>query len=84
MLHRVLRHGLVAAGRYLQLRVQIADRPGELGRLLEEHRAAPTRTSWRSSTVAPTARLHVDEVEVALQLETRGGEHRDAVIAALR
>ena len=28
--------------------------------------------------------LHVDEVEVELQLETRGTEHADRVVAALR
>lgn len=83
VLHRVLRHGLVAGGRYLQLRVQIADRPGELGRLLEElgrSDANLVEVEHRRTQ----ARLHVDEVEVALQLETRGGEHRDAVIAGLR
>jgi threonine dehydratase len=83
VLHRVLRHGLVAAGRYLLLRVQIADRPGELGHLLE----AIGRTDANLVEVEhrrTEARLHVDEVEVALQLETRGGEHRDAVISALR
>ncbi|MFC5379485.1 threonine ammonia-lyase [Aquipuribacter nitratireducens] len=83
VLHRVLRHGLVAAGRYLQLRVAIADRPGELGHLLElvgSSDANLVEVEHRRTE----ARLHVDEVEVALQLETRGGEHRDAVIACLR
>jgi len=82
VLHRVLRHGLVAGGRYLQLRVRIADRPGALSRLLEE----VGRTDANLVEVEHRrtgARLDVDEVEVALQLETRGGEHRDAVIAAL-
>ncbi len=79
----MLRHGLVAAGRYLQLRVQIADRPGELGHLLD----AIGRTDANLVEVEhrrTEARLNVDEVEVELQLETRGGEHRDAVISALR
>lgn len=83
VLHRVLRHGLVAAGRYLLLRVQIADRPGELGHLLE----AIGRTDANLVEVEhrrTESRLDVDEVEVELQLETRGGEHRDAVLAALR
>ena len=83
VLHRVLRHGLVAAGRYLQLRVQIGDRPGELGHLLD----AIGRTDANLVEVEhrrTEARLNVDEVEVELQLETRGGEHRDAVISALR
>jgi threonine dehydratase len=83
VLHRVLRHGLVAGGRYLQLRVQIADRPGELGHLLDElGRSDANLVEVEHRRTA--ARLHVDEVEVALQLETRGGAHRDAVIAALR
>jgi threonine dehydratase len=30
------------------------------------------------------ARLHVDEVEVALQVETRGAEHCETVLARLR
>jgi threonine dehydratase len=30
------------------------------------------------------AQLHVDEVEVALQLETRGPEHRARVLSCLR
>src|SRR5690606_2309007 len=34
VLLRVVRHGLVAAGRYLQLRLRIADRPGELAGVL--------------------------------------------------
>ncbi len=83
LLHRVLRHGLVAAGRYLLLRVPIPDRPGELGRLL----AALGRTDANLVEVEhrrTSASLHVDEVEVALQLETRGGEHRDAVLDTLR
>ena len=36
LLARVLEHGLVAAGRYLQLRVRISDRPGGLAALLAE------------------------------------------------
>ena len=83
VLHRVLRHGLVAGGRYLQLRVQIADRPGELGHLLDElGRCDANLVEVEHRRTA--ARLHVDEVEVALQLETRGGAHRDAVIDGLR
>ena len=83
VLHRVLRHGLVAGGRYLLLRVRIADTPGALGRLLEEvGRTDANLVEVEHRRTGP--RLHVDEVEVALQLETRGGEHRDGVIAALR
>jgi threonine dehydratase len=34
--------------------------------------------------VRTDSRLRVDEVEVALQLETRGAEHCDAVLTRLR
>ncbi|GAA3087151.1 threonine ammonia-lyase [Streptomyces goshikiensis] len=34
LLQRVLRHGMVAAGRYLSLRLRVADRPGALAGLL--------------------------------------------------
>ena len=36
LLSKLIRHGLVAAGRYLSLAVRIPDRPGELARLLGE------------------------------------------------
>lgn len=82
LLHRVLRHGLASAGRYLLLRVQIDDRPGALGRLLEEvGRTDANLVEVEHRRTAPS--LAVDQVEVALQLETRGGEHRDTVVAAL-
>ena len=43
-----------------------------------------TRTCWRSSTCAPAPPLHVDEVEIALQLETKGADHSEQVLKALR
>ncbi len=80
---RVIRHGLIAAGRYLSFRLRIPDRPGELARLLgvladvganvldvEHLRTGPN--------------LHLDEVEVALQLETRGPDHCGDVLSTLR
>ncbi len=82
LLAKVIHHGLVAAGRYLSLVVTIPDRPGELARLLAV--LATTRVNVldvehrRSGTG-----LHVDEVEVAVQLETRGRDDSDAVVAAL-
>jgi threonine dehydratase len=83
LLMRVLRHGMVAAGRYLSFHLRVPDRPGELARLLglladsganvldvEHLRTGPA--------------LHLDEVEVALQLEMRGAEHRETVLSRLR
>ena len=82
LLTKVVRHGLVAAGRFLSLRVAIDDRPGALARLL----AALAATGGNVLDVehSRTGRaLHVGEVEVALQLETRGHAHGGEVLAAL-
>jgi threonine dehydratase len=83
LLLRVLRHGMAAAGRYLAFRLRIPDRPGELARLLGEL-AASGANVLDVEHQRMGAHLHLDEVEVALQLETRGPEHCDAVLARLR
>jgi threonine dehydratase len=82
LLSKVVRHGLVAAGRFLSLRVAIPDRPGELARLLGvlAGSGANVLDVEHSRTGAG---LHVDEVEVALQLETRGRPHGDDVVNGL-
>ena len=83
LLGKLIRHGMASAGRYLQLSVRIPDRPGGLARLLTE--LADTGANVlevvheRISTT-----LSVDEVEVQLQVETRGTAHAEAVIARLR
>ncbi len=82
LLTRVIGHGLSAAGRYLAVRVTISDRPGALGALL----AVIGKTSASVVDVAHSRTgtwLAVDEVEVALTLETRGCDHRDDVLTAL-
>jgi threonine dehydratase len=74
LLSKVIRHGLVAAGRFLSLRVTVPDRPGSLARLLGV--LAGTGANVLDVVHQRTgARLHLDEVEVELQLETRGHEH---------
>ena len=82
LLNKVIQRGLVAAGRFAALRVRIPDTPGELARLLAiladaganvmgvEHRRAGSEL-----------RLH--EVEVFVQVETRGPAHAERVVAAL-
>ena len=82
LLGKVLRHGLLAAGRFLSLRVRIPDRPGELARLLAV--LAGTGANVLDVEHRRTGRgLHLDEVEVQLQLESRGADHSRAVLAAL-
>ena len=83
LLMRVLRHGLAVAGRFLAFRVRIADRPGALVRLLAEVAAADASVV-EVEHVRTDPRLRVEEVEVRLQLETRGEEHCDEVLARLR
>jgi threonine dehydratase len=80
---RVIRHGMISAGRYLSFRLRIPDRPGELANLL--HVLAETGANVLDVEHVRTGpKLHLDEVEVALQLETRGPDHCDEVLAALR
>jgi threonine dehydratase len=83
LLMRVLRHGLAVAGRFLSFRVRISDRPGALVELLSEVAAAGASVV-EVEHVRTDPRLSVDEVEVRLQLETRGEEHCDQVLARLR
>jgi threonine dehydratase len=83
LLMRVLRHGLAVAGRFLSFRARISDRPGALVSLLAEVAAADASV-LEVEHVRTDPRLRVDEVEVALQLETRGAEHCEEVQARLR
>jgi threonine dehydratase len=83
LLSKLLRHGLSAAGRYLAFRCRLPDRPGSLAKLLGDLADLGANVLEVShERLAP--RLHVDEVEVVLQVETRGPEHCGEVIGALR
>ncbi len=82
LLMRVIRNGMAAAGRYLSLRVRIPDTPGGLATLL-------TQLAQLNANIIEVVHerisesLSLDEVEVALQLELRGEEHRERVLAGL-
>jgi threonine dehydratase len=82
LLSKVIRHGLIAAGRFLSLKVRIPDRPGELARLLGVL-AASGANVLDVEHIRTGRNLHLDEVEVELQLETRGAEHSDTVVGCL-
>ncbi|GAA3200269.1 threonine ammonia-lyase [Actinocorallia longicatena] len=83
LLAKVLRHGLATAGRYLVLRVRLTDRPGALVQLLSELAVLGVNVlDVTHERVA--ARLHVEDAEVLLHLETRGAEHCDEVVGRLR
>jgi len=83
LMMRVIRHGMAAAGRYLQVRLRAPDRPGSLAALLGL--LAETEANvLEVEHVRTGVRLSVDEVEIALRLETRGPDHCRTVLAALR
>jgi threonine dehydratase len=79
---RVIQHGMAAASRYLSLRVRIPDTPGGLATLLTQLAALDANIiEVLHERISET--LNLDEVEVALQLELRGEEHRERVLAGL-
>jgi threonine dehydratase len=81
LLH-VTQHGLVAAGRFLSLRIEISDRPGSLARLLALVGAlGASVVDVTQSRLGST--LPLGDVQVDLRLECRGAEHRDEVLTRL-
>ncbi|MGN0063037.1 MAG: threonine ammonia-lyase [Nocardioides sp.] len=83
LLGKVIRHGLASAGRYLYLRVLIRDQPGGLAGLLAEVSAAGANV-LEVAHERISSSLRLDEVEVRLQLETRGERHAEDVMGRLR
>ncbi len=83
VLMRVLRHGMVAAGRYLQVHVRVPDTPGNLAALLA--RLADLDANVVDVRhVRTAADLAVDEVDIAVECETNGADHCRQVLAELR
>jgi threonine dehydratase len=82
MLISVMRHGLTVAGRYLVARTQLAERPGELIKLLslvaEERGNLISVEHHREGIDVP-----VTGTEVELTLVTRDEEHCQRLIAAM-
>jgi len=82
MLISVMRHGLTVAGRYLVVRTQLADRPGELIKLLslvaEERGNLISVQHHREGMDIP-----VSETEVELTLVTRDEEHCRQLLGAM-
>jgi len=82
MLISVMRHGLTVAGRYLVVRTQLPDRPGELIKLLslvaEERGNVISVEHHREGMDIP-----VSETEVELTLVTRDEEHCRQLLDAM-
>jgi len=81
LLH-VTQHGLVAAKRFLTLRVEIVDRPGRLAALL----ALVAELGGNVVDVVHSrlgSSLQMGDVEVALRMETQGAGHCDQLVLGL-
>ena len=82
LLLRLIRYGLSASGRYFAFHTRIPDRPGELHRLLgcvADRGANVVGVEHRREGVS----VELGEVDVALQVETRGPEHIDELVQSL-
>jgi threonine dehydratase len=82
MVERIIARGLVADGRLAMLAVTVADRPGNLARLAALVAATGANVLQLSHGRA-FADISVRDVEIVMQLETRGPEHVREIIAAL-
>ncbi|HEU0183154.1 MAG TPA: threonine ammonia-lyase [Agromyces mariniharenae] len=83
LMQRVVAHGLAASDRYLTISVGLPDRPGQLARvaaLLAEANANVVEVLHTRHGSG----MQITEVELRLSVETRGPEHRAAVVDVLR
>ena len=83
LLQRILRYGLAAGGRYLTVAVRIIDNPGSLAALLSLLADAGVNVLGVDHVWTDPG-LSVGQVEVLVQLESRGFEHREETLTALR
>jgi threonine dehydratase len=82
LLLRLIRFGLGTSGRYFAFHTRVPDRPGELHKLLglvAEAGANLVGVEHRREGVI----VELGEVDVALQLETRGPDHIDEIVRRL-
>jgi threonine dehydratase len=82
LLMRLIRHGLAAARRYLRLQVRLRDAPGSLAGLLAQL-AATDANVLEVEHVRTGPQIPVNDVEIAVWLETRGQDHCERVVAEL-
>jgi len=82
LLSRVLRTGLAASGRFLMVQVRLTDQPGSLAKLLACVADLGSNIIQTSHTRMNPA-LAISEVDVEVELETRGFEHRELILAQI-
>ncbi len=83
LMQRVLAHGLAASGRYLTVRVPLPDRPGQLVEVSKTIADAGANVIEVLHTRHGQG-LQISEVVLQLSIETRGPEHSELVLGALR
>lgn len=83
VLSRIIDRGLIRTGRRVRVNVIVSDRPGSLARLTDliAQQGANILQAIHDRSEPSTT---IDQTDVALTLETRGPEHSEAVIRALR
>jgi threonine dehydratase len=82
MIGKVIRQGLVKAGRILQIRIQMEDRPGRLLDLLESISDAGANI-MEVSHRRDTPELPYGMVELSLTFETRNEEHAERLLSLI-
>ncbi len=83
MIGKVIRRGLIKAGRYVQVPVLMADKPGRLDRLLEV--VAKNEANVLSVNTDRIAEdIPMGMARIILDLETASREHSDEVIKSIR
>ena len=84
LLVSVMRFGMSAAGRYFAFHTRIKDRPGALHRLLGLIAEAGANVVGVEHHREGIRGVHLHEVDVALQVETRGPPHISELVEALQ
>lgn len=83
IMERVISRGMAGAGRYLKMRIPLPDRPGQLAEtskiVADENANVVEVLHTRHGTG-----LQISQVELELHIETRGPEHAEQVLQALR
>ncbi|WP_254272662.1 threonine ammonia-lyase [Haloarcula marina] len=82
-LTNVIMRGLVETGRYLKIRTVLKDRPGALEELVDVLSAQQTNI-YAIEHDRTNRDVAMNDAEVELDLETRGPDHVEELLAALR
>lgn len=83
VMEKVISRGLAAAARYLKVTIPLPDRPGQLAiisRLIADAGANVVEVRFDRHSTG----LQIYEVEIDISMETRGAEHAETVLDALR